>query len=55
MTRTAANFELPIPFEYVESTIPPGMTIDEYRRSRPRKRSWWRAGATALRARGRTA
>jgi hypothetical protein len=27
---------------YIETTIPPGTTIDEYRRSRPRPRRWWR-------------
>jgi hypothetical protein len=26
---------------YIETTIPPGMTIDQYRRSRPRRRSRW--------------
>ena len=26
---------------YIETTIPPGMTIAEYRRSRPRRPSRW--------------
>jgi hypothetical protein len=26
---------------YVETTLPPGMTIGEYRRSRPRRPSRW--------------
>jgi hypothetical protein len=26
---------------YIETTIPPGMTIAEYRRSRPPRRSRW--------------
>jgi hypothetical protein len=26
---------------YLESDIPPGLTIDEYRRSRPRRPSRW--------------
>jgi hypothetical protein len=26
---------------YIDTTIPPGMTIDQYRRSRPRRPSFW--------------
>jgi hypothetical protein len=43
MTRTTSRFELPIPLEYIETTIPAGMTIAEYRRSRPPRTSWWRS------------
>jgi hypothetical protein len=35
MTRTSAGFELDIPLAYIESTIPAGVTIADYRRSRP--------------------
>jgi hypothetical protein len=28
-------------FAYIETTIPVGVRVDEYRRSRPRKRSLW--------------
>ena len=43
-------------FMYVETDIPPGVTIDDYRATRARdiaQRGWWRrrvAGAHALRA-----
>ena len=35
---TTTDFQLPIPLVYIETTIPPGMTIAEYRRSRPQAR-----------------
>jgi hypothetical protein len=41
MTHTTSQFELSVPLLYIETTIPSGMTIDEYRRSRPRRRSRW--------------
>jgi hypothetical protein len=42
MMQAAIQFELPIPLDYIETTIPPGMAIAEYRRSRPQRTSWWR-------------
>jgi len=42
MTHTTSRFELDIRLEYIETTIPPGMTMAEYRRSRPPRASWWR-------------
>jgi hypothetical protein len=39
MTHTTSRFELSIPLVYIETTIPSGVTIDEYRRSRPQGRS----------------
>ncbi|HEY6777255.1 MAG TPA: hypothetical protein VI122_12180 [Thermoleophilaceae bacterium] len=39
MTLTTLRFEPSIPLEYMETTIPPGMAIAEYRRSRRRRRS----------------
>jgi hypothetical protein len=41
MTHTTSQFELSVPLTYIETTIPSGMTIDEYRRSRPQRRSRW--------------
>ena len=41
MTQTTSRFELDIPLAYIETTIPPGVTIAEYRRSRPPRSSWW--------------
>ena len=41
MTHTTSQFELSVPLRYIETTIPAGMTIDEYRRSRPQRRSRW--------------
>lgn len=38
MTNPPSQFELPVPLVYVETTVPSGMTIDEYRRSRPQRR-----------------
>jgi hypothetical protein len=35
------NILLTSPVTYIESTIRPGVTIDEYRRSRARKPSRW--------------
>ena len=40
---TATGFHAPVPLVYVETTIPAGMTIAEYRASRPRtRRRRWR-------------
>ena len=39
MTRTTADFELDIPLVYMETTIPAGTTIADYRRSRPPRRA----------------
>jgi hypothetical protein len=41
MTQTASQFELSVPLLYIGTTIPSGMTIDEYRRSRPQRRLRW--------------
>jgi hypothetical protein len=41
MPRTTSRFELSVPLVYVETTIPPGMTLVAYRRSRPQRRSRW--------------
>jgi hypothetical protein len=41
MTYTTSPFELSVPLTYLETTIPSGMTIDEYRRSRPQRGSRW--------------
>ena len=35
------NILLTSPVAYIESSIRPGLTIDEYRRSRPRRPSRW--------------
>jgi hypothetical protein len=35
------NISLQSPVSYLEASIRPGLTIDEYRRSRPRKASRW--------------
>jgi len=48
MTRTNSGFEPSVPLAYIETTIPPGMTLDSYRRSRlqrrrRRHRPWHRA------------
>jgi hypothetical protein len=37
----SAQFELGVPLAYIETTIPSGMTIDEYRCSRPQPRLKW--------------
>ena len=34
---TAADFRLEVPLMYVETTIPAGMTVAEYRAQRPRR------------------
>jgi hypothetical protein len=34
--------ELDIPLDYIETTIPDGMLIAEYRRSRKQRSPWWR-------------
>lgn len=49
MTHTTSQFELPIPLEYIETTIPAGMTIGEYRRSRHPRIPWWRRFRIAYR------
>jgi hypothetical protein len=38
MRQTAAELELSVPLAYIETTIPAGMTIADYRRSWPRRR-----------------
>jgi hypothetical protein len=52
--RSTSPFQLSIPLDYVETTIPPGMTIAEYRRSGPprasrRGRLWRRRVAASPR------
>jgi hypothetical protein len=42
MMQTTSQFKLPIQLDYVETTIPPGMAIAEYRRSRAPRRPRWR-------------
>lgn len=39
MTYATSDFELNVPLVYMETTIPAGMTITEYRVSRPAKPS----------------
>ena len=39
MTYPTTDFELDIPLVYMEATIPAGITIDAYRRSRPARLS----------------
>ncbi len=53
-TTEQPNLRLPLPDDvfYIESSLPAGMTISEYRRSRPRPPGRWArlkrlAGATA--------
>ena len=41
MTRTTTEFELEIPLAYIETTIPAGQTVSDYRRRRPRRPSRW--------------
>ena len=41
MTRTTTGFELEIPLAYIESTIPAGQTISDYRRRRAHRPSLW--------------
>jgi hypothetical protein len=42
VTLRTSQFQLPVELEYIETTIPPGMGIAEYRRSRRTRSSWWR-------------
>jgi hypothetical protein len=42
MSRGTRRLQLSVPLAYIETTIPPGMTIEEYRRSRPQRRRGWR-------------
>ena len=42
MARTPPQFEFPAPLDYIETTVPPGLALAEYRRSRPRQRARWR-------------
>lgn len=51
MTRTTADFELAIPLVYMETTIPAGTTIADYRRSRPARQSLGRRVMSRLLAR----
>ncbi len=39
MTYPTTDFELDVPLLYMETTIPAGVTIDAYRRSRPARPS----------------
>jgi hypothetical protein len=41
VTRTTTEFELEIPLAYIESTIPAGQTISDYRSRRPHRPSRW--------------
>jgi hypothetical protein len=51
MTYPTSDFELDIPLAYVETTIPAGMTIGAYRRSRPARPSLRRRLMSRLMAR----
>jgi hypothetical protein len=42
MTNATTQFEQSAPLVYMETTIPAGMTIGDYRRSRPRPTRWQR-------------
>jgi hypothetical protein len=42
MRQTTSELDLSIPLAYIETTIPAGMTIADYRRSRPQPSPWWR-------------
>jgi hypothetical protein len=42
MRQTTSRFELSVPLAYIETTIPAGMTIADYRRLRPPSSSRWR-------------
>ena len=60
MTRPSDIFELEIPLVYMETSIPPGLTLSEYARSRPRRLSRWQrlkelAGSVAVTAEARYA
>ena len=39
MTYPTSHFELDIPLAYIETSIPEGITIPDYRRSRPTRPS----------------
>jgi hypothetical protein len=41
MTRPSDKLELEIPLVYMETSIPPELTIADYARSRPRRPSRW--------------
>jgi virginiamycin B lyase len=41
MPGTTSQFKASVPLAYIETTIPSGTTIGEYRRSRPQRRSRW--------------
>jgi hypothetical protein len=42
MTSTSPSLLAPAPeVFYLESSIPPGLTMDEYRRGRPRRATRW--------------
>lgn len=52
MTHWTSRFELTSPLVYIETTIPSGVTIDDYRRSRPQggsRRHWLRVRPPAER------
>ncbi len=60
MTRPSDMLELEIPLVYMETSIPPGLTLSEYARSRPRRPSRWQrlkelAGSVAVTAEARCA
>jgi vacuolar-type H+-ATPase catalytic subunit A/Vma1 len=40
--QVTSQAELNMPLAYIETTIPAGMTIADYRRGRPQRASWWR-------------
>jgi hypothetical protein len=41
MTHATTQLELDLPLVYIETTIPAGQTIGDYRRSRPQRPSRW--------------
>lgn len=60
MTRPTDKLELEIPLVYMESSIPPGVTLAEYAGSRPRRPSRWQrlkelAGNVGVAAQARSA
>jgi hypothetical protein len=60
MTRPTDKLELEIPLVYMESSIPAGITLAEYARSRPRRASRWQrlkelAGNVGVAAEARSA
>jgi hypothetical protein len=54
MTYPTTDFELEIPLVYMETTIPEGITIDAYRRSRPARPSLRRRLIASLQTRTET-